>query len=162
MTSLATEEMFGQSQEDDASLMSWRSFKLPRKIAGSNNGDTQALSFAEEFVWLARLARSDMHGAPLKRWHLDEAVRQVGGMLITDSPIIFDALTRSESPQLRLRSASTSEEGRGIEEQCAHSKARIRWVNTFTMLADSLTKPGYPAHAVLESFLVKKQSEMHL
>ena len=34
----------------------------------------------------------------MRRWHLDEAVRQVGGMS-------FDASTRSESPQLRLRSS---------------------------------------------------------
>ena len=55
-------------------------------------------------------AWSEMHGAPMRRWHLDEAVRQVGGMLITDSRGIFDALTRSESPQLRLRSSRTGEE----------------------------------------------------
>ena len=47
-----------------------------------------------------------------------DVVRQVGGMLTTDSRGIFDALTRSESPQLRLRSARTGEEARGIKEQC--------------------------------------------
>ena len=56
-----------------------------------------------EFFW------SEMDGAPMKRWHLDEAVRQVGGMLITVSRGIFEALPRSESPQLRLRSARTGE-----------------------------------------------------
>ena len=98
-----------------------------------------------------------MHGAPMRRWHLDETVRQVGGILITDSRGIFDALTRSESPQLRLRRSRTGEEARGIKEQCAVSDARIHWVNTSTMLADSLTKTGYPARAVMESFLVKKR-----
>ena len=137
--------------------MAWRFFKLLRKIAGSNNGETQTLAFADESLWLARLAWSEMHAAPMRRWHLDEAVRQVGGMLITDSRSIFDALTRSESPQLRLRSSRTGEEARGIKEQCAVSIARIHWVNTVTMLADSLTKPGCPARAVMESFLVKKR-----
>ena len=92
-----------------------------------------------------------------ERWHLDETVRQVGGMLITDSRGLFDALTRNESPQLRLRSSRTSEEARGIKEQCAVSYARIHWVNTSTMLADNLTKTGYPARAVMESSLVKKR-----
>ena len=140
---LATEESFGPGQEDDASVVSWRSFKLPRKIAGSNNGETQALAFADESLWLVRLAWSEMHGASMR--HLDETVRQVGGMLITHSRGMFDALTRSESPQLRLRSSRTGEEARGIKEQCAVSDARIHWVNTSTMLADSLTKTGYPA-----------------
>ena len=140
-----------------AQSLHWRFFKLPRKIAGSNNGETLALALADESLWLARLAWSEKHGAPMRRWHLVEAVRQVGGMLITDSRGIFDALTRSESPQLRLRSSRTSEEARGIAEQCAVSNARIHWVNTLTMLADSLTKPGYSARAVMESFLVKKR-----
>ena len=112
---LATEELFGHGQEDYVSVMSWRSFKLPRKIAGSNNGETQALAFADESLWLVRLAWSEMHGAPMRRWHLDE----------TDSRGFFDALTRSESPQLRLQSSRTSEEARGIKEQCAVSDARI-------------------------------------
>ena len=151
---LATEKLFGHGQEDDVSVMGWRSFKLPRKIAGSNNGETQALAFAGESLWLARLAWSEMHGALMRRWHLDEAVRQVRG---TDSRGIFAALTRSESPQLRLRSSRTGEEARRIKDQCAVSNARIHWVNKLTMLAGSLTKPGYPARAVMESFLVKKR-----
>ena len=71
MITLATEELFGHGQEDYVSVMSWRSFKLPRKIAGSNNGETQALAFADESLWLVRLAWSEMHGAPMRRWHLD-------------------------------------------------------------------------------------------
>ena len=98
----------------------------------------------------------------MRRWHVDETVRQVGGMLITDSRGIFDALTRSESPQLRLRSSRTGDEARGIKEQCAVTDARIHWVKTSTMLADSLTKTGYPARAVMESFLVKKRGRCTL
>ena len=67
---LATEELFGHGQEDDGSVVSWRSFKVPRKIAGSNNGETQALAFADESLWLVRLAWSEMHGASM--WHLDD------------------------------------------------------------------------------------------
>ena len=162
MITLSTEELFGRGQEDYVSVMSWRSFKLPRKIAGSNNGETQALAFDDESLWLVRLAWSKMHGAPMRRWDLDETVRQVGGMLIADSRGTFDALTRSESPQLRLRSSRTVEEARGIKEQCAVSNARIHWVNTSTMLAESLTKTGYPARAVIGVVLGQETLEMHL
>ena len=93
----------------------------------------------------------------MRRWHLDETVRQVGGMLITDSRGIFGALTRSESPQLRLRRSRTDTEARGIKEQSAVFNARVHWVNTLTMLSDSLTEPGYPARAVMESFLIKQR-----
>ena len=138
--------------------MAWRSFNLPRKIAGSNKGETQALAFSDESLWLVQLAWSEMHGASMRRWHLDETVRQKGrGMLITGSRGNFEALTRSESPQLRLRSSRTGEEARGIKEQCAVCDARIHWVNTLTVLADNLTKIGHAARAVKESFLVKKR-----
>ena len=103
VVTLASERLFGRGQEDEVSVMAWRSFKLLRKIAGSNNGETQALAFSDESLWLARLAWSEMHGAPMRRWHLDETVRQVGGMLITNSRSIFAALTKSESPQLRVK-----------------------------------------------------------
>ena len=158
---LATEKLFGHGQEDDVSVMAWRSFKLPRKISGSSNGETQALAFADESLWLVRMAWSEMHGASMRRWHLDETVRQAGGTLITDSRGKFDALTRSESPQLRLRSSRTGEEARGIKEQCAVSDARIHWVTTSTMLADSLTQTGYPARAVIPSFTKSLQLQAY-
>ena len=72
MITLATEELFGHGQEDGVGVMAWRSFKLSRKIDGSNNGETQALAFADESLWLVRLAWSEMHGAPMRRWHLDK------------------------------------------------------------------------------------------
>ena len=53
----------------------------------------QALAFTDESLWLSRLAWLEVHGAPIRRWHLDEAVRQVCGMLITDFRGIFDAWT---------------------------------------------------------------------
>ena len=61
LKTLATKKLFGHGQEDDVSVMSWRSPKLPRKIAGSNNGETEALAFADESLWLVRLAWSEMH-----------------------------------------------------------------------------------------------------
>ena len=70
--------------------------------------------------------------------------------------------TRSESPQLRLRSSRTVEEARCIKEQCAVSDARIHWVNTSTMLADSLTETGCPARAVMKPFLVKNVGDAPL
>ena len=55
MIAFATEKMFGPGQEDGASSRARRSSKLPRKSAGSNKGETQALAFGDENWWLARL-----------------------------------------------------------------------------------------------------------
>ena len=153
---LATEELFGHGQEDDVSVVSWRSFKLPRKIAGSNNGETQALVLTNPSGWSVWPAlRCTVLRCVAGIW-----TKQSDKWAVCSSQILevyFDALRKSESPQLRLRSSRTGEEARGIKEQCAVSDARIHWVDTSTMLADSLTKTGYPARAVMESFLVKKR-----
>ena len=42
VTTLATEVVFGDGQEDDVSVVVWRTFRLPRKIAGPNNSETQS------------------------------------------------------------------------------------------------------------------------
>ena len=52
MITLASEKLFGRGQEDEVSVMAWRPFKLPRKIAGSNKVETQPLAFADESLWL--------------------------------------------------------------------------------------------------------------
>ena len=118
VVTLATEEQFGHGQEDDVSVMAWRSFKLPRKIAGSDNGETRALAFADESLWLVRCFDAALafgrNGPTSGRYASSQIPRG-----------IFDALTRSESPQLRLRSSRTGEEARGIKEQCAVSIACI-------------------------------------
>ena len=88
MTTLTTEELCGHGQEDDVSVVSWRSFKLRREV-NHHSFDCEVLE-------------------------------------------------------------------RGLKEQCAVSDARIHWVNTSTMPADSLSETGHPARAVMESFLAKK------
>ena len=135
------------------SLLAWRSFKLPRKIAGSNNNETQSVAFGDEMLWLTRLTWAELHGAQLIRWRLDEAVNMIRGLLITDSRRIFDAITRSEGPQLGMRSLRSGEEARGIKGQIIRTETSFRWVNGLAMLADSLTKPGYPARHGTEQFL---------
>ena len=141
----------------DVSLLAWRYFKLPRKTQGANNAETQAVAFGDESLWLTRLMWAEIHGCTIDRWNMDATVREVPGMLITDSRGIFDAISRSEPPQLGLRSSRTGEEARAIKEQFARTCVSFRWVNTLAMLADIMTKPGYPARHVLEDFLATGQ-----
>ena len=140
MISLATEKLFGHGQEDDQTTLRLKLLRLLTNPSGWHGllGQTCTLLRCDAGMWTKL---SD-------KWA--ECSSQ-------NSRSIFDAWTRSESPQLRLRSSRTSEEARGIKEQCAVSNARIHCVNALTMLADSLTKPGYPARALMESFQVEKR-----
>jgi hypothetical protein len=55
MVTLMTGEDFRLGKEAPASLMGWRSFRLPRKVLGSNGGEAQVFTFGE---------RRAMVGAP--------------------------------------------------------------------------------------------------
>ena len=115
------------------------------------------MAFADATLWLTRLMWSEIHGVEPKRWLLDLSVKTVPAMLVTDSRGIFDAIMRHESPQLRLRSNRSGEDARGIKEQCEATGVLVRWVNGLAMLADSLTKAGYPSRHTLDNFLQSKR-----
>ncbi|CAK0810363.1 unnamed protein product, partial [Prorocentrum cordatum] len=132
VTGLSTLD-FANGSMANVSILGWRSFKLPRKISGSNNNETQSTAFGDEMLWLTSC------------------------MLITDSRGIYDAILKSESPQLGMRSFRSGEEARGIKEQILRTDVSFRWVNGLAMLADSLTKPGYPARHVMEEFLATQR-----
>eukprot|EP00969_Alexandrium_andersonii_P086447 3810829-Alexandrium_andersonii.AAC.1 len=78
---------------------------------------------------------------------------KVRGMLVTDSRGIFDASLRSESPQKGLRSAKAGTELEDAIQELRATSGELRWVHGGAMLADSLTKKGYPARGTMELFL---------
>ena len=108
-------------------MLPWRSFKLLRKVIGSNGGESQTMSFAKETLWLVRLAWAEMHGVPLVRHELHTAVQQVHGAVVTDSRGIYDAAPKSESPQKGLRSARSGVELDQACDDALRSGAVIRW-----------------------------------
>ena len=136
MITLATEKSFGLGSGRRRQLDCRALLQASTKDRGlQKRRDADHLVRSRE-LWLARFAWSEMYAAPLQQWHLDRAFCQVGGMF-TDSRGIWDALTRSKSPQLRLRCARTGE-ARAIKEQCPlslslfQSEACIHCVGTLT------------------------------
>ncbi|CAK0897474.1 unnamed protein product [Prorocentrum cordatum] len=156
VTGLSTPD-FANGSMANVSILGWRSFKLPRKIWGSNNNETQSTAFGDEKLWLSRLMWAELDGVEPTRWKLDDTVKTVPGMLITDSRGIYDAILKSESPQLGMRRFRSGEEARGIKEQILRTDVSFRWVNGLAMLTDSLTKPEYPARHVMEEFLTTQR-----
>ena len=106
-------------------------------MTGINGGESQALAFGDESLWLARLMWAELHGEILVRWQWDETVRMVRGALMTDSKGIYDAATNSESPQLGLRSARGGTELEAAVEQCRQTETMLKWSNGGAMLAES-------------------------
>ena len=76
------------------------------------------------------------------------AVRRKPSMKITDSSSMFDAITKSESPPLGLRSARSGE-ARATKGNISRSSVPLRSVHDLAMLANSQNKSGYPAGHVM-------------
>ena len=95
---------------------------------------------------------AELHGEILVRRKWGDTVRNVEGALVSDNKGIFDA-AKSESPQQGLRSARGGTELEATVEQCRATGVQLKWCHGGAMLADSLTKIGYPARATLELFL---------
>ena len=154
---LLVDETFRAGMESPSNVVGWRSFKLPRKVLGSNGGEAQVFSFAEETLWLCRLAWAEVHGLPLVRFRLHDAVRQVSGCIISDSRGIYDAARKSESPQKGLRSSKAGVELEQACEDALRSNAAVRWNHGGAMLSDCLTKNTTVARRVFELYLGNQQ-----
>ena len=124
---------------------------------GSNGCESQTASFAEGALWLSRLAWAEMHGIPMIRHQLHDTVRCIHGALVTDSRGIFDASTKSESPQKGLRSAKSGVELEQACDDALRSNAVLRWNHGGAMLADVLTKVATTARRTFELFLQNQQ-----
>ena len=114
---LATEKLFGHGPEDDVSVMAWD----PSSSRGKLRDRTTVR--LKHFRLLAN--PSGWHGLLGQKCTCFDATLAFGRNCPTSGRDvhhsargIFDAWTRSESPQLRLRSSRRSEETRGIKEQC--------------------------------------------
>ena len=157
LTCLAPPE-FRKGAEAQLNVINWRSFKLPRKCRGSNGAESQAFAFAEEAAWLSRLAWAELHGQPIVRWRVDEAVSKIPGCLVSDSRGIYDAANKSESPQKGLRSAKAGTELEQAVDDALRAALALRWAHGGAMLADPLTKASLSAKRTGELFLKREQS----
>ena len=116
----------------------------------------QAFSFGEDANFQARLLWSEINGIAVERYKWDDHVKAVPGVIITDSRGIFDA-TKNESPLHGLRQARSGYELQAAIEQANKVGTVIRWVHSGAMLADCLTKAGYPARGTFDLFMTNKQ-----
>ena len=152
---LAKEKLSRRRRQRDGVAIS---FKLPRKIAGSNDGETRALVFVDESLWLARLAGSE-------NARCFDAALAFGRNGPTNGRSAHYRFSRSLRclDEKRITTASIAKLSHRLKKHVesrnnVQSLMRVfTGVSTLTMLADSLTKPAYPARGVMESFMVKQR-----
>ena len=130
-----------QGAECNVSAIYWRSHKLRRVCKSSGAAEAQALGNGEDenaFVrasWLEITTGEDILG------NIDEQIKKVPGVMITDSKNCFDS-QRSESSCLGQSEKRVGLELLAYKLQTEACGTETRWVHGDAQLANSLTKPG--------------------
>ncbi len=88
---------------------------LPRVAVGSTSCETQAACIGEDRLWMIRLSWAEMNGIDLSSGNFCEPVRQVPGLVVSDSKGLFDAFHR-ESAGLGMKEARSGMELLSLKE----------------------------------------------
>ena len=101
-----------------------------------------------------------IHGAGLSRPRdankvefSEEMVKQVEGLLCTDSKGGFDAVLYNESPLLGLSNTRSALQALQLREYLQRAGSKLRWVASDYDLGDSLTKKRPDCRVGLQKFL---------
>ena len=123
-----------------ASIVGWRSFKLPRVCRSSLAAECQACSTALEELMMAKLFLQLLKN-PCSS--LREARDQLHGeecAMVTDCKGLFDAVKRETVQQATDKRVAI--EGLLIKDMLRDLNCQWRWVSSERQLADGLTKVG--------------------
>ena len=139
-----------------ATLLSWASKKLSRKVRSSAAAEAQEATDAEEEGLYTRLVLAEVvyGNLDLKNW--TESARLVPSALVLDCKCLYDALSRSESTALGLADRRSALEAYALKENMAHTFTSLRWVHSFAQLADMLTKHSAESRAAYLEFVKRR------
>ena len=141
-------------------LVAWRTWKLQRKAIGSNDAEVQAVLEGEDHNFRTRLLWCELHGSG---WHrtpqdnqvafAEQQVREVDGILCTDSRGGYDAVQVNESPLLGLSNLRSALQAMQLRENMISVRSSLRWLASDFDLADGLTKKRSECRVGLAKFL---------
>eukprot|EP00438_Fugacium_kawagutii_P021819 Skav230869 [mRNA] locus=scaffold1335:307503:315465:- [translate_table: standard] len=141
-------------------LLSWRTWKLRRKAIGSNDAEVQATLEGEDHNFRVRLLWCELHGAGWDRSPFDQQVewgekqvREVPGILCTDSKGGYDAVMINESPLLGLSNLRSALQAMQLRENMIRVGTTLRWLASDYDLGDSMTKKRPDSRVGLLKFM---------
>ena len=126
-----------EDQESPWSPFAWRSYKMPRVVASTLAGETQAFSIASGTAeWVSLMVLEAVQGGIDLRNPVGPRVPIVG---MTDCKSLFDAVNSVSSPA-KVEDKRVSIDLTIIRQAMQRTHMKVRWVPTELMVADSLTK----------------------
>jgi hypothetical protein len=140
------------------SVIHWRSWKLKRVAVGTTCAEVQAMCEAEDTNYKLRLIWAELNGAGIPFGHKAEAraeacIRQVKGLVVSDSKGGYDAVETNETSNLGLQSTRTAVQAYQIKQNFKQNNSTLKWVAADWSLADGFTKENADSRQNLEAFL---------
>ena len=138
----ATSPAMRKGERAKMNVVSWRTFKLRRVARSSLSAEVQAFSEGEEELMFCRLEWSEMLGHKIDLKRPEDAYNHVRGIMVTDAKSLYDAIQKGaiNTSGLGLSEKYSAIELLSILERLKRGNVETRWVDSFSQLADSLTK----------------------
>ena len=156
MIAMAAPEIMS-GKESPVSFMDWRSWKLDRRVVGTNGAEAQAVYEGEDKGWKCRILGANLNGVQLLRGEQNQTAALMRSLLIMDSKGFFDACTRQESAQLGMKSAKDGVEALAVHDATQpDTNCTPTWCPGDLNLADMLTKDSAESRKVAALYQARK------
>ena len=123
----------------EVSIVSWKSFKLKRKVVNTLSAECQALVSGIGHVHWYRFLLLEAQGHDLRDQDWEQKLQQLPFLAVTDSKSLFDTLSKQTCPFSQIDDKRTSIDI-SILKQEMNGAGVVRWIDGRNMIADSLTK----------------------
>ena len=132
-----------QGHLETVSPLYWQSARLQRVCRSSAAAETRAAVDAEDELYALRFQVFEFTGGQVSLWKCDDAVKQIDGVIVSDSKKLYDRLNQTV---LTLKGAERRSdiETLCLKESMNSANTLLRWVNGDSQLANSLTKDTEP------------------
>ena len=126
----------------------WASSKITRVCRSSASAETRAAVDGEDQMFAIRFQLAEFLGFPPDVWDVESTVRNVTGILVSDSKNVYDRLSQT---MMTIKGAEKRSdlESLCLKEAVTTTETILRWVNGDSQLANSLTKGTEPHQMLL-------------
>ena len=134
------------------SVVSWKSYKLKRKVVNTLSAECQALVSGIGNVHWYRFLLLEAQGEKLEDQDWEGHLKSLPFLAVTDSKTLFDTLSKQTCPFSQIDDKRTSIDI-SILKQEMDGVGTVRWIDGRNMIADSLTKAtggNYLRHVMLK------------
>jgi len=141
MITVITSEDILSGKASSFSPVSWQSKRLPRVCRSSTAAEIQMASTAiDSHEFLKQLFLDLFNEQQISLSVLDDCLKQMKSLIVTDSKNMYDSVMKIESSGLQLEEKRLAVEVLSYRDRLGAAGVDCRWVDSDQQLADTLSK----------------------